>query len=176
MVFLGRHPQHMEVLRLGAELELQLPAYATAPSNAGSLTHGVRPGIEPASSWILVRFVSTEPWKELPNYPFLYLQLFPLRHNLQPTQKLEPHLHSKTNRSGKIHLLPLQNPVNASKTKYNISAWVSTFPSAARNQHFLMVPGASWLTGIVSPMVQGLAGWIERGLLFMVTVVLNKES
>ena len=52
--FLGPHPQHMEVPRLGAEWELQLPAYTTAPAmqdlshlcdlhlrlwNAGSLTH-----------------------------------------------------------------------------------------------------------------------------------------
>ena len=28
--FLGAHPQHMEVLRLGAESELQRPAYTTA--------------------------------------------------------------------------------------------------------------------------------------------------
>ena len=32
------------------ELEVQLPASATARSNARSLTHGVRPGIQPASS------------------------------------------------------------------------------------------------------------------------------
>ena len=32
-------PSHMEVPRLGVELELQLPAYTTAPSNAASLTH-----------------------------------------------------------------------------------------------------------------------------------------
>ena len=30
--FLGWHPQHMEVPRLGVELELQLPAYTTAPA------------------------------------------------------------------------------------------------------------------------------------------------
>ena len=29
-VFLGLHPQHMEVPRLGVESELQLPTYATA--------------------------------------------------------------------------------------------------------------------------------------------------
>ena len=29
-VFLGPHPRHMEVPRLGVESELQLPAYATA--------------------------------------------------------------------------------------------------------------------------------------------------
>jgi len=53
-VFLGLHPWHMEVPRLGVELELQLlaydrrwqrriqassAAYITAHSNAGSLTH-----------------------------------------------------------------------------------------------------------------------------------------
>ena len=35
-------------------------------SNAGSWTHWVRPGIEPATSWILVGFVTTEPWREMP--------------------------------------------------------------------------------------------------------------
>ena len=39
--------------------------YTTAYDNAGSLTHCLRPGIKPASSWILVRFVSTEPRWEL---------------------------------------------------------------------------------------------------------------
>ena len=40
--------------------------YNTAHGNAWSLTHWTRPGIEPASSWILVRFVSTVPEWELP--------------------------------------------------------------------------------------------------------------
>ena len=52
IVFLGPHLWHMEIPRLGVESELQLPAYttetakpavcvtyATAHSNAGSLTH-----------------------------------------------------------------------------------------------------------------------------------------
>ena len=30
LCFLGPHPWHMEFLRLGVQLELQLPAYATA--------------------------------------------------------------------------------------------------------------------------------------------------
>ena len=43
-VFLGLHPWHMEVPRLGAKLELQLPAFATAtampdPSHAYNLHH-----------------------------------------------------------------------------------------------------------------------------------------
>ena len=32
--------------------------YNTAHSNAGSLTHRVRPGIEPGSLWILVGFIN----------------------------------------------------------------------------------------------------------------------
>ena len=65
----------MEVPKLGIKLERELPAYTTAtatldPShitaytvahgNTGSLTHGVRPGIDPPSSWILVGFVTTK--------------------------------------------------------------------------------------------------------------------
>ena len=40
-------------------------SYTTAHGNAGSLTHWIRTGIKPASSWILVRFVSAEPLREL---------------------------------------------------------------------------------------------------------------
>ena len=64
-VFLGLDPWHMEVPRLGVKLKLQLPAYTTAHGNAWSLTHWAMPRIEPASSWILIRFVSAEPWWEL---------------------------------------------------------------------------------------------------------------
>ena len=35
-------------------------------SNARSLTHWAKPGIEPETSWFLVGFVSTAPWLELP--------------------------------------------------------------------------------------------------------------
>ena len=34
-------------------------------SNAGSLTHWVKPGIKPATSWLLVGLVSAVPWQEL---------------------------------------------------------------------------------------------------------------
>ena len=43
--------------------------YTTAQGNAGIPTHRARPGIEPASSWILARFVSTAPQWELPPWP-----------------------------------------------------------------------------------------------------------
>ena len=42
--------------------------YTTAHGNAGSLTHWARPGIEPATSWFLVRFVSAVPQWELPGF------------------------------------------------------------------------------------------------------------
>ena len=39
--------------------------YTTAHGNAGSWIHWARPGIEPASPWMLVRFFSTDPRGEL---------------------------------------------------------------------------------------------------------------
>jgi len=39
--------------------------YTTAQGNRWSLTHWGRPGIEPASSWMLVRCISAEPGQEL---------------------------------------------------------------------------------------------------------------
>ena len=88
-VFLGPHLKHVEVPRLGVRLELQVPAYATAtasqePSHVCNLhhssqqcrilTHWVKPGIEPKSSWILIGFVSTEPRLELLPFSFLFHQ------------------------------------------------------------------------------------------------------
>ena len=71
----------MEVPRLGVELELEPPRYATAtatpdPSHVCDLHHSSRQHqildplsyamrMEPASSWRLVRFVSDEPCQEL---------------------------------------------------------------------------------------------------------------
>ena len=45
-------------------------------ANARSLTHWAIPGMEPASSWILVRFVSTEPQWELKDEIFLFFFFF----------------------------------------------------------------------------------------------------
>ena len=44
----------------------QLPAYTTGHGSAGSLTHWARTENEPTSSWILVRFISAVPQRELP--------------------------------------------------------------------------------------------------------------
>ena len=85
--FLGLHSRHMEVTRLGPnrsyscwptpqpqqhQIWATSSTYTTAHSIAGSLTYWVRPGIEPvrpeiepATSWFLVRFVSAAPQWEL---------------------------------------------------------------------------------------------------------------
>ena len=65
--FLGPHQQHMEIAKLGVELELQLQAYTTALSNTRSLTHWAGPGVKPTSSWILVGFFTAEPQWEFLN-------------------------------------------------------------------------------------------------------------
>ena len=68
----------MEVSRLGSNRSYNQPTtqpqqhripaasktYSTPWGNTRSLTHWVGPGIEPASSWILVRFVTPEPQRE----------------------------------------------------------------------------------------------------------------
>ena len=86
-VFLGLHPRHMELPRLGVQLELQLPAYATAaalPDLTGSATYtaahqqyqilnplsGARDQTQiPTDN----RFVTTEPQWELPVCVFVFL-------------------------------------------------------------------------------------------------------
>ena len=67
LIFLGLHPKHMKVLWLGGWIRAVAVAAGLhhSHSNARSLTHWVRPGIEPASLWILVGFVSSEPQWEL---------------------------------------------------------------------------------------------------------------
>ena len=44
--------------------------YTKVPSSTRPLTHWARPWIEPTSSGILVRFITTEPWWELHAAPF----------------------------------------------------------------------------------------------------------
>ena len=78
----GPQPRHMEVPRLGLsqscsrqpmpqpqprQIRTMSETYTMAHSNARSLTHWMRPGFEPTTSWFLVRFISAAPWQELPN-------------------------------------------------------------------------------------------------------------
>ena len=46
-------------------------------SNAESLTHWARPGIEPETSWFLVGFISAVPWRELQKESiyFIYVRI-----------------------------------------------------------------------------------------------------
>ena len=81
--FLGLHLQHMKVPRLGVQSELPLLPTPTAHSHPGSLTHWARPGIQPASSWVLVGFTTTEPqWEPLrawvlnPSFPWCQSRAF----------------------------------------------------------------------------------------------------
>ena len=70
--FLGPYLWHVEVPSLGlnqscscwfapqpqqCKIQATFAAYTTAHSNSRSLTHRTRLGIEPASSWFLVRFI-----------------------------------------------------------------------------------------------------------------------
>ena len=89
--FLGSNLQHMEVPRPGVESETQLPGYATAIATSDIHSHicdlyhssqTLNPlseaGIQPASSRIPVRFISTVPqWQlqELGNWRQLYKNL-----------------------------------------------------------------------------------------------------
>ena len=51
--------------------------YATAHGNAGSLTHWARPGIKPATSWFLVRFINHCTMMGTPRHS-IFLDLSPL--------------------------------------------------------------------------------------------------
>ena len=51
------------------------PTYTTAHSNARSPMQWARSGVEPTSSWLLVRFVSTAPQWELRWLTFLFMAI-----------------------------------------------------------------------------------------------------
>ena len=72
--FLGLNPRHMEVPRLGVHLATAADLHHSHGS-AGSLTHGSRPGIKPATSWFLPSWiVSAAPQWELWLH-FLYIKI-----------------------------------------------------------------------------------------------------
>ena len=77
--FLGPQLRHTKVPTLGVELEPQQrgiramsATHTTAHSNAGPLTHQAVPGIRPASSWILVRFVTHGAPRKTPGFDFFF--------------------------------------------------------------------------------------------------------
>ena len=62
--------------------------FTTAEGNARSRTHWERPGIEPTSLWIPVRFIIIEPQRELPQSVFVCLAM--LQHVEIWGPKMEP--------------------------------------------------------------------------------------
>jgi len=48
-----------------SQIQASSVTYTTAHGNTRSLTHWARPGIKPATSWFLVRFISAMPRQEL---------------------------------------------------------------------------------------------------------------
>ena len=67
--------------------------YTTVHGNTRSLTHWVRPGVEPKSSWMLVGFITTEPQQNS--------HLSSCHHLLTPTC---PIVNSDFTSSGKVYL------------------------------------------------------------------------
>ena len=71
--FLGPQQQHMGRSQAGGRIgatvanlhhshsDARICDLCPAHSNAGPLTHSAKPGIKPESSWLQVRFVTTEP-------------------------------------------------------------------------------------------------------------------
>ena len=102
--------RHMEVPRLGVELELQLLAYTIAtamgdpghicdihhsPQRPNPLTHWVRPGIEPTSSWILLHYC----WAMMgtPENSYYYCDCIILR--MTQTSRFQEHWDMTRNKS-----------------------------------------------------------------------------
>ena len=96
-VCLGLHSWHMEVPSLGGTSELQLWAYATAtampdPSRTRDLHHSSRQRwilnpLSEARDWMVTsgmldKFVTAEPWRELPWPHFCKLALFQALFNI----------------------------------------------------------------------------------------------
>ena len=57
------------------QCRIRATSVTTFHSKAGSLTHGARPGIEPTTSWFLVRYVCAAPPRELLYNDFKFLLL-----------------------------------------------------------------------------------------------------
>ena len=68
-------------------IQAMFATYTTTHGNTGSLTHGARPGIKPAYSWMLVRFVSTEP--EFLYFYGVLIRGFTLKRAEQTMEKME---------------------------------------------------------------------------------------
>ena len=130
--FLGPHPQHIEVPRLGVKSELLLLAYAMATAMLDlscicDLHHSSwqrripDPGIKHASSWILVRLVSATPQQQLLCSLISFACLLYLSH---PLEKI-----SSTFISFKLKKFPLSSSV--SLKVLSVCLFAPVFPLAS---------------------------------------------
>ena len=128
----------MEIPRLGVELELELLAYTTAiatldpsrvcnlyyttaHSNAGSLTHWARPGVEPPSSWMLLRFFNHWAMKGTPALVILKSK----EHIRKWAVKTLAHLGEK-GKVKKPNWKPKTDVLHSTGVKTNLGRWIST--------------------------------------------------
>ena len=80
--------------------------WPTAYGHAWSLTHGVRPGIKPSSSRMLVGFITAEPHWELPGFPFSEGFQFPAKRSGNDRVSITPrHATPPTPPPPEVHLL-----------------------------------------------------------------------
>ena len=139
--------------------------YTIAHHNARSLTHWARPGIKPASYWILVLFVTTEPqWElwgrtfieEFPWHQYMWKegkQDWAKRNKAAAQAKAEPQAHMW----GVWATCPFGVTVNSLLSRCSIRGWGC--PQGYdwyRRTKLLKVLIASQASGIICPWSQGV--------------------
>ena len=125
------------------QIQAASATYTTAHGNARSLTHCAKPGIEPATSWFLVRFVNnwamtgTPGLFLLPVLPLVFrkwlnfclrwcLHEDPSRHHQADIKQIWGHTHTYSLNIGcvtafcKSYLMFFHKPLNMLSRKYNI--------------------------------------------------------
>ena len=108
--------------------------YTTAHSNAGSLTHWVRPGIKLASPWILVGFISAAPQWEPPKCCILTEKI----HHPSSVQKLLKDFDARW----QVGVWALQPQIAYSLLQY-WGLWYNNFPAFER-------PFKEWIASMTS--------------------------
>ena len=147
-------PQQHQILATSA-------TYTTAHCNAGSLTHWARPGIEPTTSWFLVRFISSLLQWELIHWAFALAislsgnTLPPRSHMAAYTSFFKPLLHEifpSISSCSSIHHLPGTLHPLTLPCLGGFSCFQSTAPLPSGTQPLLR----PWLLFSVCPTTSGI--------------------